>query len=238
MTSSASRSSLSSAHDSAEWDLLRQIAIPGGWRAQEVEIDDQRWQLLMPADQHAFLAASPVTDKWPDPYWTQIWPAARTLVRMILAHPWPAHTRVLEVGCGSGFVGLAALAWGCHVTFSDYVPLAVELAVANARANGYPQVAGETLDWNLPGAEPKFPVILACEVIYDVELHQALLNTLAARLDPGGFCWLVEPGRGDTAPQFLQRALAAGWQITFVDEQGQPATGPAQGQFRRWELRR
>ncbi|WP_425616959.1 methyltransferase [Anatilimnocola sp. NA78] len=211
-------------------------AIPGGWTWRTIEQSGQSWSLLLPADQNAFLQADALADKWPDPYWTQIWPAAQSMAALVLARNWPPQTQVLELGCGTGLVGLAALAKGCRVTFSDYVPLAVELACANARHNGYQHVRGEVLDWRDPGREPQYPIILAADVVYDEELHQPLLDTLAARLLPAGFAWLAEPGRSATGKAFLDRASAAGWQVKFADEQGAPCEGLAPGQFRRLKL--
>ncbi|QDU27119.1 ribosomal protein L11 methyltransferase [Anatilimnocola aggregata] len=212
--------------------------IPGGWMWRTIEVADHAWELLLPADQNAFLQQTANDDEWPDPYWTQIWPAARSMAALVLARNWPAETRLLELGCGSGLVGLAALARGCHVTFSDYVPLAVELACANARHNGFAQVQGKVLDWRSPGTEPRYSTIIAADVIYDSELHQPLLNTLKARLHTGGFVWLAEPGRMETANAFLQLAAEAGWLAKFVDEQGSPCESLQPGQFRRVKLTR
>src|SRR5687767_172820 len=71
------------------------------------------------------------------PYWADLWPAARMLAKAVLAEPWPAGLTVLEVGCGLGLPGIAALARGLHVIFSDYDATAVRFAADNARLNGF-----------------------------------------------------------------------------------------------------
>src|SRR5215212_9562158 len=57
------------------------------------------------------------------PYWADIWPAARMMAKVILREPWeqfPLPLEALELGCGLGVAGLAALKRGIRVTFSDY----------------------------------------------------------------------------------------------------------------------
>src|SRR5690242_14922433 len=60
------------------------------------------------------------------PYWTDLWPASRMLAKAVLREPWPAGAEALEIGCGLGLPGVAALARGLRVTFSDYDPAALE----------------------------------------------------------------------------------------------------------------
>jgi predicted nicotinamide N-methyase len=211
---------------------LAELPIPGGWTWQTIELAGERWRLLLPADGDAFLSEAVDPHAWPDPYWTQIWPAARSLAELVVTHGFPETANVLELGCGNGFVSLAALARGCHLTFSDYVPLAVELAVANARGNGYERVCGEVLDWRNAVADTKYDVILAADVLYDPELHQPLLNTLRAKIAPGGLAWLGDPGRGECAETFVQRARQAGWNVTLFDSQREQCASLVRGEFR------
>src|SRR5262245_36471328 len=53
------------------------------------------------------------------PYWADLWPAARMLADAILREPWTAGAHAVEIGCGLGLPGVAALAAGLRVTFSD-----------------------------------------------------------------------------------------------------------------------
>ncbi len=220
------------------WQGLQSRPIPGGWTWQTVELGGQSWKLLLPASQDAFLKATAGADEWPDPYWTQIWPAAKSLASQVLVTDWPAHTSVLELGCGSGLVGLALLARGCRVTFSDYVPLAVELALANACGNGYEHARGEVLDWRAPLVSSKFEVIIAADVLYDAELHRPLLQTIEQRLIDDGCVWLGDPGRSETSAEFLLLAAESGWIIAIFDEHGRCCDSLRRGEFRRIELRR
>ena len=91
-----------------------------------------RFTILTPRDPDAVLD----TIEWPaaasnphlaDPYWAKLWPAAPLLAEAVVRSRRPIAS-VLELGCGSGLVGITALACGHEVTFSDYVPWAVEKA--------------------------------------------------------------------------------------------------------------
>src|SRR5437016_2208097 len=108
--------------------------IPGGWSEREVTVGPHVFHLHTPTDPNELLnhLESPAAGAQPhlaDPYWAKLWPAAPLLAEAIVRAGWPRGTRVLELGCGSGLVGIAALACGLDVTFSDFVPLAVELAL-------------------------------------------------------------------------------------------------------------
>ncbi|MGB1697843.1 MAG: methyltransferase, partial [Thermoplasmatota archaeon] len=56
------------------------------------------------------------------------------LARVVKDHAGPG-VRVLEVGCGTGLVGLTAAKAGAEVTLTDANPFAVELARHNAKEN-------------------------------------------------------------------------------------------------------
>jgi predicted nicotinamide N-methyase len=141
---------------------------------------------------------------------------------------------VLEIGSGIGLVGLAALACGWDVTFSDYDEMSLLLCRHNAERNGFPGAKTLRLDWRHPTG-PKFPVVLGCEVIYEAKLHEPVLDVIQALLAPGGCCWLADPGRSQ-APRFYERAVARGFRITVRDEAGRARPMAAPGEFQVFEL--
>lgn len=65
--------------------------------------------------------------------------SSAVFVRWLLSNegpgPWPGR-RVLDLGCGSGVIGLALAQAGAQVIASDINPVAALNAAANARANG------------------------------------------------------------------------------------------------------
>jgi predicted nicotinamide N-methyase len=142
----------------------------------------------------------------------------------------------LELGCGSGLAGLAALVAGWQVTFSDYVPQAVELALENAARNGLAGARGLVFDWRSPPGE-RFPFIIGADVTYDRVNIDPLLTTLAAMLAPGGEAWLGDAGRGPVA-DFLDAARDRGWSVSLFDEHDRPAIAPNLGRCQRMVLRR
>src|SRR5262249_8287795 len=66
------------------------------------------------------------------PFWADLWPASRMLAKAILREPLSEGRSALELGCGLGLPGVAALARGLHVIFSDFDRTALRFAGHNA----------------------------------------------------------------------------------------------------------
>lgn len=137
------------------------------------------------------------------PYFATLWPSALALAQHVLTGPqgW-AGRRVLDLGCGLGLVGLAALARGASVTFLDWEPDAVALAVASAWAEGHGEVEGVVADWRSPPPLPVFDMVLAADVLYEERNAPAVAGFLAAHLPrppTEGEALLVDPGRRHAA---------------------------------------
>jgi len=145
------------------------------------------------------------------PYWPEIWPASRMLAKVILREPWEKHPlnngkplEALEIGCGLGVAGLAALARGLRVIFSDYDRTALQFAAANARLNGFRDFRCMPLDWRHPHADLKVPIVLGADLLYEVRNIDPILALVREVLLPGGVCLLTDPDRNPHA-QFRQR---------------------------------
>src|SRR5260370_30735747 len=95
------------------------------------------------------------------PYWADLWPAARMLAKAIVRANWMPGTEALEIGCGLGLPGIAALAKGLRVVFSDYDATALHFAADNPRRNGYSDFQTLQMDLRYPPADRPFPVPLA-----------------------------------------------------------------------------
>jgi len=189
-------------------------AIPGGWTQREVKVGDVRFRLTLPAAPDELLnqaAREPIGDE-ADPYWAELWPAAESLAEFVLRQSWVQDTPVLELGCGIGLVGLAALRAGLEVTFSDRQELAVATALENAARNGFLGAHGRVIDWRAPPRDSDFPLILAADVLYNTALHQPLLSTLEALLAPKGIGYIADPGRSSAEP-FVAAAFGRGFNI-------------------------
>jgi predicted nicotinamide N-methyase len=215
--------------------------VPGGWCEREVLVGGRAFRLISPTNPDSLLEEleEPTADAakhFADPYWAKIWPAAPLLAEALMRAELAPGPKALELGCGSGLVGIAGLASGLDVTFSDYVPLAVELAIENAARNGFPGAAGIVLDWREPKAD-QFPLILGADVTYDRTHFPHLLDVVEAMLSPGGEAWFGEAGRGP-AEEFVRRAEERGWLVSRFDANDRPATDFQLGVFQRVVLRR
>lgn len=145
------------------------------------------------------LGAASAVDEYM-PYWASIWPAARVLAEAILREPWPVmqtaekpHT--LEIGCGLGLPGLAALMCGFRVTFSDYDATSLRFASESARANGFAGFDVLQMDWRWPPADLQVPLLLAADVAYDREMFAPLAALMRRVLAPGGLCLMANGDR-------------------------------------------
>ena len=90
---------------------------------------------------------------------------------------------LLDVGCGSGILGLAALRFGArHVLGIDVDPEAIAASQANAELNGLSAGLEVSLT-PLEDIEQRFPLVLANIIVHELCL---LAQPLVARLAPGG----------------------------------------------------
>jgi predicted nicotinamide N-methyase len=71
------------------------------------------------------------------PFWAIVWPAAQLLARVLQAEPaWVRGKTVLDLGCGGGVAGIAAIRAGAaRATAHDRDPVALAVAAQNATAN-------------------------------------------------------------------------------------------------------
>ena len=213
--------------------------IAGGWTERSWTLGDHTLPLVLPASPDALLDDDGVLQQHERdgymPYWAYLWPASLHMAAALLRQPWPAGTPLLELGAGVGFVGLAAAMAGYPVTITDYDATAVQLALFNARRMNLDNVTGHVLDWRAPAGQ-RYPVLIACEVLYEDRNHEMLLDVLRERLQPGGTAWFGDGGRV-RAERFINLAQHAGFTVTLRDEHGQPLSSPRAGKYQLLELR-
>lgn len=198
--------------------------IPGGWQTRSIDVGGRQIELFLPADPDAFLDDEDVLQKAEStdymPYWAHLWPVAQQMACFVFEHDWEHRTRTLELGAGVGLVGLAGLANGLHVTFSDYDDIAIRVVLQTALMNGLSNADSLWLDWRDVSAnvEP-FQLVLGCEVIYEPGNHPVILDVLDRLLASDGQCWIGDPGR-QYSPAFRKMAIERGYQVDVLSMRG------------------
>jgi predicted nicotinamide N-methyase len=137
----------------------------------------------------------------PPPYWAFAWAGGQALARYVLDNPMiVAGKRVLDIGSGSGLVGLAAAKAGAaSVLAADIDSFACAAIRLNARANGC--VITATQD-DLIGAPNAWDVILIGDLFYERPLAERLLAWLTPLNVPA---LLGDPGRAYFPKQGVER---------------------------------
>ena len=213
--------------------------IPGGWTEREWLIEGELFRLVLPASPDTFLEDSEVQAAFDRdeymPYWAYVWPASLKMMATVLKTDWPRATEVLELGAGIGLVGLAGLRRGLKVTFSDYEPKSVDLALFNARRAGSDQAEGLVIDWRQP-PNKQFPLIWGCELLYEDRNHEPLLSLIQRMLAPGGTAWFVDGGRM-RAERFWKLIPTHGLTCRLFDENLEPLAAPRVGRYQLIEVR-
>jgi predicted nicotinamide N-methyase len=164
------------------------------------------------------------------PYWAYLWPGAYLLAEAVAARDWAPGVRALEIGCGLGLAGLAGLAAGLNVRFTDYDAAPLRFVARSAAENGVgpDRFEAALLDWRrLP--EERFDVILGADVLYERRLVPLVVHLIDRMLAPGGIALVAGPYRVATEdlPDWAGRhglAIDSG-AATARDERGAPVRG-------------
>jgi predicted nicotinamide N-methyase len=186
---------------------------------ETVIVEDRAFRIIRPDE-----AKSPVAQgsRQFQSFWAELWPAARMLAKVVVKEQWPAGQEAVEIGCGLGLPGIAALARGMRVTFTDYDVTALNFAAANARLNGFVEFGVRRLDWNDPPGGERVPVLLASDLIYELVNVAPLVDLIKQMMLPDGVCLMTDQ---DRVPAFLLRETLAGSGLTFTTQvmrAGQP----------------
>lgn len=127
--------------------------------------------------------------------------------------PWPQGGKVLELGCGAGWLwerGAKAIPAKLDLTLSDLSPGMVSEAVARVRGLGR-EAAGRAADAAaLPFEDRSFDLVLAMHMLYHLSDPAAGAAEIARVLRPGGVAVVATNGRETMAELFALKAAVFG----------------------------
>jgi len=165
------------------------------------------------------------------PYWAFLWPGAFLLGEALAMRNWTGQEVALEIGCGLGLAGLAALRAGIgKVVFTDYDEAPLSFIASSAAANGLSEdrYVLQRLDWrDLP--DETYDVIFGADVLYERRLVPLVANLMRRMLTPDGYALVAGPFR--VATEDLGRVLSdvglksESSPIAAIDERGNPVRG-------------
>lgn len=129
------------------------------------------------------------------PYWAYPWAGGQALARYVLDHAEiVAGRRVLDLGAGSGLVGIAAAKAGAARVLAAETDGNARIAIGlNADENG---VTVELFEGDVLGRPPPaVDVVLAGDVFYDKDVAARMLVFLDRCLAAGIAVFVGDPGR-------------------------------------------
>ena len=146
----------------------------------------------------------------PPPYWAFAWAGGQALARYILDNPDIVRgKRVLDIGAGSGLVGIAAAKSGAaHVLAADIDAHAIAAIKLNAAANTIDIAVTQDDLIGLPG---DWDIVLVGDLFYERPLAKRLLAWLAPMTIPA---LLGDPGRNYFPKQGVEKLAAYSVQTT------------------------
>eukprot|EP00928_Gymnodinium_smaydae_P078841 TRINITY_DN62905_c0_g1_i1.p1 TRINITY_DN62905_c0_g1~~TRINITY_DN62905_c0_g1_i1.p1 ORF type:complete len:327 (-),score=27.63 TRINITY_DN62905_c0_g1_i1:44-982(-) len=186
--------------------------------------------------------ASPYRDSMHLVWGNVLWDAGLALAKFFAWHEGEASGQssvkskaILELGAGTGVVGLTLGKSGALVTLTDCEPEVISLLRRNATANSL----GETirvheLDWRdkstyLPASS--FDIVVAADVLYSNKIRwfmPALLAHMARRPETRAFV-ACPPRKDSPLAGFFTSALHAGLTLERLEDQSGNAVGATSG---------
>ncbi|MGV8853107.1 MAG: class I SAM-dependent methyltransferase [Devosia sp.] len=151
----------------------------------------------------------------PAPYWAYQWAGGLALARHFSAHrEQVAGRRVLDLGAGSGLVGIVAARMGAQVSAAEIDPNGQAAIALNAAAN---DVVIGIRELDLEGPEPDdIDLIAAGDVFYNPDVAASMLPFLQ-RCQAAGIAVLIgDPDRRDLPLERLQ--LLASYRVSDVGD--------------------
>ena len=153
-----------------------------------------------------------------DPSFTasRLWPAAYDLGRYLVISNVVEGKHVLELGSGSGFLGIAARHLGGASVIMTDLPENLPLIKRNVAENHLTgDVVVRSLDWTRPEPLQNIDVVLVADCVFWPKLYDPLLDTLTLFQD--ALILVAVTNRLDRTDRFLTRLHERGWRSVAID---------------------
>ncbi len=132
------------------------------------------------------------------PLWAKVWPSASIMAMFMASFTFCENARILEVGAGTGLVGLALAAQGLNVTLSDIEPGALLFSRINVLKNGLDDLVDVIrVDISHDEFGKRFDYVVASEIFYKKELLVPLVKFLKKHLlnEAGGEAFMASDAK-------------------------------------------
>ena len=178
-----------------------------------VDLERREVSILHPASADELINEADFEKDERLPYWADLWPSAKILSRAIVDEN-GIGKRLLELGCGSGLVSVAAVIAGYDVLASDYYAdalLFTRLNVERNVRNG--SVRTREIDWrDLPKGLGRFDRVVAADVLYEPAHGELVARAIYKTLGDDGLATVADPGR-ISRQAFIDRAFELGLEV-------------------------
>ncbi|HEX4148989.1 MAG TPA: methyltransferase domain-containing protein [Pirellulales bacterium] len=205
--------------DSPPWQPL-ELQLRGRYDVVEsvLELAGRELRLVHPRSADELLDEQAFDQDGRIPYWAHIWPSSRLLAERLMRESGSGR-RLLELGCGAGFCGLAAALAGFQTLATDYYSEALDFVQLNAQRNGIAQLATRMVDWrDYPRELVGFDWVVAADVLYEKPYADLLAAAVAQSLATGGQGLVTDPGRAG-AKSFPDACLRHGLELVDYQQQ-------------------
>ncbi len=180
------------------------IAFPQGFDlvTEPVRVAGYEFAITRPRAAEDLIDEDEYADDERLPYWADLWPSGRALAQE-LAEREIAGARILELGAGLSLPSLVALACGARPLATDWYPVALAFARANASAAGLGELETLEVDWSRPPdelfARGPFDLVVGADVAYEPR-HAGQLTQLLCRVaGPRSSIVIADPRRPDAS---------------------------------------
>jgi ETFB lysine methyltransferase len=184
----------------------------------ETPVDLERCEvsILHPANADDLISEEDFVKDERLPYWADLWPSAKMLARSVVEENGRGK-RLLELGCGSGLVSVAAVIAGYDVMATDYYADALLFTRLNVQRNvNGGAIRTREVDWrDLPKGLGRFERVLAADVLYEPAHGDLIARAIYKTLADDGWATVADPGRM-SRDAFVEKARELGLRVELT----------------------